>query len=102
MCSSGDGALDFMEFFVYLVVLIQEEGNVDVLKALFDVYDLNNDGFICYNEIRHFLLTKFGSEKKMERVLKKANLNEESRVNFDGKLQYTSCIHFAKSTSRLG
>ncbi|XP_066297460.1 troponin C-like [Branchiostoma lanceolatum] len=83
----GSGTMDFDEFLELMAKQMhQEEGelNEDEVRAAFNVFDKNNDGFISMSEWK-------AMAEACDENLSEAELNElmeEGDVNRDGRLDY--------------
>lgn len=85
----GNGLVDFKEF-VNLMdnnSLIQK-GDVE-MENLFNMFDINKDGFITEKEIK-VIMKNLGEKvrkKDVREMIKEADLNKDGKISFTGKAQ---------------
>ncbi|CAA0828293.1 Calmodulin-like protein 8 [Striga hermonthica] len=80
--SEGIGVLVgvFLVFFVGIDVDAEEE-----LKEAFKVFDKDQDGYICAEELQHVMISlgEKLSDEEVEQMIREADLDGDGQVNYD-------------------
>ncbi|OWF56442.1 Calmodulin-2 [Mizuhopecten yessoensis] len=80
----GNGEIDFQEFLSMMSRRMKDRGSKDDLREAFRVFDLDGDGFITANELRH-AMTSMGeklTEEEVEEMITDADADGDGRINY--------------------
>eukprot|EP01106_Pelomyxa_sp_JSP_P016195 TRINITY_DN58_c0_g1_i6.p2 TRINITY_DN58_c0_g1~~TRINITY_DN58_c0_g1_i6.p2 ORF type:complete len:115 (-),score=37.91 TRINITY_DN58_c0_g1_i6:153-497(-) len=82
--SDGNGTVDFSEF-LQMMKKVMKEGPADAeLRAAFDVFDLNHDGFITGEELKKGMATlgETVTTEEVRHMILDADLNNDGKIDF--------------------
>ena len=81
--ADGDGEINFEEFLTMLAK--KENSENDEIKAAFEIFDKNQDGFISPTELRTVMesLGEVLTEADIDTMMKGADENGDGQVSFD-------------------
>jgi len=101
--TNKDNEIEFKEFVSALATFTDQTKLDDKLKFLFQVYDIDNDGYISNGELFQVLKMMVGtnlSEKQLQQIVDKSII--EADEDGDGKLNYEEFTKLIKNTEELG
>ncbi|UIZ22951.1 hypothetical protein KXD40_003764 [Peronospora effusa] len=83
-----DGKISFTEFVSMMNQRLFRRGNLTTgdLKAAFNTFDVNQDGFISRKELEHILYVlgnKRISNEEMGKIIQAADKNEDGKIDYD-------------------
>ena len=80
--TDGDGEINFEEF---LLMMAKKENDNDEIRAAFEIFDKNHDGFISPTELRTVMesLGEVLSEEDIDVMMKGADQNGDGQVSFE-------------------
>ncbi|KAH7474484.1 Calcium-dependent protein kinase 19 [Phytophthora ramorum] len=86
--TDGDGKISFTEFVSMMNQRLFRRGDLTTgdLKAAFDTFDANHDGFICSSELAHILHllgNKHISSDEICKIIEAADKNEDGKIDYD-------------------
>ena len=81
--ADGDGEINFEEFLMMMAK--KENSDNDEIRAAFEIFDKNQDGFISPTELRTVMesLGEVLTEADIETMMKGADQNGDGQVSFD-------------------
>ena len=85
-----DGSISFLEFVQGLNSLSSGAGEEEKLRFAFQIYDINNDGYISNGELFQVLKMMIGSnlndvqlQQLVDRTIIKADLDFDGKISFE-------------------
>ncbi|CAI5703307.1 unnamed protein product [Peronospora effusa] len=86
--TDNDGKISFTEFVSMMNQRLFRRGNLTTgdLKAAFNTFDVNQDGFISRKELEHILYVlgnKRISNEEMGKIIQAADKNEDGKIDYD-------------------
>ncbi|EGZ15759.1 hypothetical protein PHYSODRAFT_315936 [Phytophthora sojae] len=86
--TDGDGKISFTEFVCMMNQRLFRRGDLTPgdLKAAFDAFDVNRDGFISSSELEHILHVlgnKHISRDEIYKILQAADKNEDGKIDYE-------------------
>ncbi|KAE9290950.1 hypothetical protein PR003_g25163 [Phytophthora rubi] len=86
--TDGDGKISFTEFVSMMNQRLFRRGDLTAgdLKAAFDTFDVNRDGFISSSELEHILHVlgnKHISREEICKIIQAADKNEDGKIDYD-------------------
>ncbi|POM69230.1 Protein Kinase [Phytophthora palmivora] len=86
--TDGDGKISFTEFVSMMNQRLFRRGDLTTgdLKAAFDTFDVNHDGFITSSELEHILHVlgnKHINNEETCKIIKAADKNEDGKIDYD-------------------
>lgn len=82
-----DNKIDFTEFALAMYKLIANEStNDEEIKACFQFFDLNHDGYISRKELEYVLKEKFHTDLTLDEIkdmMQLADTNNDGYIDFD-------------------
>ncbi|KAG3020710.1 hypothetical protein PC121_g425 [Phytophthora cactorum] len=86
--TDGDGKISFTEFVSMMNERLFRRGDLTTgdLKAAFDTFDVNHDGFITSSELEHILHVlgnKHISNEETCKIIQAADKNEDGKIDYD-------------------
>ncbi|XP_019623611.1 PREDICTED: troponin C-like [Branchiostoma belcheri] len=84
----ASGTIDFEEFLEMMAKIMKEEKSElpdDEIRAVFQVFDTNRDGFISGREFKDYLddMGEDLTEEEMEEILDECDTNRDGRLDLD-------------------
>lgn len=91
---NNDGYIDFEEYFnVMRSKMIKQDFDKDRLKTAFKVLDMDQDGYITVEELRH-ALSKSGdhfTEQEIKDIIKAADKNHDGKIDYNEFVEADLC-----------
>lgn len=83
---SGNGLMDFSEFLVMMVKKMKDSDPEEDMRAAFQVFDRNGNGFISAAELRH-IMTNLGerlTDDQIDEMMRVADIDGDGLINYKG------------------
>jgi len=96
---NNDGKISFYEFILGLTILSDLTEKEEKIKFAFQIYDLNNDGFLSNGDLFHTLklltggnLTDIQIQQVVDRTIQRADKDNDRRISYEEFLEFVHDI----------
>ena len=81
----GDGTIDFYEYVMLMARQMKDNDSNEAMIEAFSMFDLDGDGFITGDELRH-MMTGMGEKlthEEVDEIIKEADTNGDGKIDVD-------------------
>ena len=83
--ADGDGMIDFYEFVMLMSRQMRDVDSKEAIVEAFKIFDLDGDGFITHDELRH-MMTGMGEKlthSEVDEIIKQADQDGDGKINLE-------------------